>query len=281
MTNEIVAKQLTEDCVFHSISYNASKDCGPVAGKKLTGGKPQTVNGINFVAFEQKLNGQIIRVKYDTRPDLAALVDEYKAIEAAKQADREARRATKQAERDGIDQPLLNAMHTKTDKLRSQIPIGHVEVMVTKTGDLDGDPILEYTVDDIRLNWQDVNIIGWASAIRPGALGAFAEICIASIDKKQLEQIKAAQIKTTTDKLAAQAIREKELTETVIPVYAIEVYNRYNGSSEAAWEDENETAWAFIEKWTPYIEAQYGANKVKLQRITREMIREANYGIND
>ena len=210
MANEIVAKQLTEDCIFHSISYDAGRDCGPVAGMSLTGGKPQTNGTMDVVRFEQKFKGQTICIKYDTRPDLAALVDEYNVIEAAKRAEQDARWATKQAEQDAIDQPLLDAMYAKADKLRSQIPADHVEVKVTKTGDLDGDPILEYTVDGIKLNWQDVSVVGWASAIRPGALGAFASICIASISKDGLEQIKIAQAKEFTAKKAALEAVEAE-----------------------------------------------------------------------
>lgn len=255
MASEIVAKQLTGDCIIHTISYDAGTDCGPVAGMSLTGGKPITSNGVSVVRFDQKFKGQVICIKYDTRPDLASLVAEYNSIEAAKQAEQDARWAAKQAEQDAIDQPLLDAMHAKADMLRSQIPVDHVEVSVTKTGDLDGDPILEYIASGVKLNWQDVIIIGWVSAIRPGALGALAEICIASISKDRLEQIKATQARAVADKKVTQV--NKELTETEIPQYAIESYNRYNGSSEAAWENEDETAWALIERWTPYIEAQW------------------------
>ena len=210
MANEITAKQLSEDCIFHAISYDAGKDCGPVAGMRLTGGRPQKSNGVDVVRFEQKIKGQTICIKCDTRPDLAALVDEYNTIEAAKAATRKAQWAQKRAEQDAIDQPLLDAMRAKADSLRSQIPADYVEVIVTKIGDLDGDPILEYTVDGIKLNWQEVNIIGWASAIRPGALGAFAEICIASTSKDQLEQIKIARAEEAATKKATLEAAEAD-----------------------------------------------------------------------
>lgn len=219
MANEIVAKNLGEDCIFHSISYDAGKDCGPVAGMALTGGKPQTENGTDVVVFDQKYKGQALAVKYDTRPDLAALVAEYKLIEAAKQATRAAKWAQKRIEQDAIDQPLIDAMTAEADRLRTQIPADHLEVTVTQTGDLDGDPILKYTIDGIKVNRQDVNIVGWASAIRPGAMGAFASVCVASISIDKLEQIRAAQAEAAAAKFAKKAAAEADRASKFAEAY--------------------------------------------------------------
>jgi len=80
---------------------------------------------------------------------------------------------------------------------------------------------------------------------------------------------------------SAKEAREKELTETPIPQEAIDAYNRYHGDEDKAWEDENETAWALIREWSPYIEAQYGMDKQKLLWIAKKAVREQNYGINE
>jgi hypothetical protein len=69
--------------------------------------------------------------------------------------------------------------------------------------------------------------------------------------------------------------------ETAIPQEAIEAYNRYRGDEDAAWEDANELAWSLIRQWTPYIEAQHGMHRGKLQRMINDAAREANYGINE
>ncbi len=54
----------------------------------------------------------------------------------------------------------------------------------------------------------------------------------------------------------AREARERELAETPIPEAAMNAYNRYHGNSEAAWGAEDETAWALIRRWAPYIEAR-------------------------
>jgi hypothetical protein len=89
--------------------------------------------------------------------------------------------------------------------------------------------------------------------------------------------------KTAVEETArpAKEAREKELKETAIPQEAIEAYNRYRGDEDAAWEDANELAWSLIRQWTPYIEAQHGMHRGKLQRMINDAAREANYGINE
>lgn len=279
MANEVVKKQLTDDLVTYSINYTAGEDCKGIAGMKLTGGKPVKISGTDVVRFTQTQKGQAIALKYSSRPDLAALVAEYNSLEAAKQAAREEIWAKEKAAREALDQPLLDAMHVEANRLRATIPADHLEVKIVQTGSADGDPILEYSVDGVKLNWSDVTIIGVASAIRPGALGAFATVYVASIRREQLEQIKATQNKITVKKAETQAARQKELTETVIPQDALDAYEEYKGDAEVAWEAEDETAWALINKWTPYIETQKGVHKTKLAKLISNS--QSDYSNND
>jgi hypothetical protein len=189
--------------------------------------------------------------------------------------------AAKQAEQAAIDKPLLDAMNAEAARLRALIPVYCIEVTVKKTGDLDGDPILEYTADGIQINWGDAEVIGWASATRPGALGSFASICVAYISQKRLREIKTAQATAKEAKELAKEAMEKGLKEALIPQRAIDAYNQYHGDADEAWEDENETAWAMIREWAPYIEAQHGINKTKLHKEISEASREVNFGINE
>jgi len=281
VANEIVKKHIIDDLYSYSISYDAGVDCGPVAGMHLTGGIPVTANGTKVVKFDQKYKGQQIHVKYDTRSDLAALVAEYEHIQAQIKAEREAKWAAEKAAQDAIDRPLIEKMEREAAELRAQIPEDHVEVTVTKTGDLDGWPILEYKVGDTTLNWDQVNMIGSACAVRPGALGAFAEVWVASISRERLEEIRAQQQADAEASRAKKEAREKELRETPIPQEALSAYRHYHGDADAAWENEDEAAWALIEKWTPYIEAQHGIDAQKLQHMLKEAAREASYGISE
>lgn len=79
----------------------------------------------------------------------------------------------------------------------------------------------------------------------------------------------------------AKEAAEKELKETEIPVEAVKAYNQYHGDAEKAWENENETAWALIRKWSPYIEAQHGMDPEKTKAIISEMNAESSYGISE
>lgn len=149
-------------------------------------------------------------------PKSAKIIDEIRAAKTeiiaelkrqqsdrkAAQASREEKWAQARAEQDAIDAPLLSAMHNKANELRAQIPSDHIEVIAKQTGDMDGDPIMQYTVNGEVVSWQDVNHIGWASAIRPGAMGSFESIQICSISKEKLEQIKAGEVAAENKKEA-------------------------------------------------------------------------------
>ena len=88
--NAVVAKKLDEDYVLHSISWVAGNDCGPFAGKQLTGGCPEIVRGVKVVVFKEKHKGHQAQVRYENRPGLAALVAEYKTIQKEEEEKREA-----------------------------------------------------------------------------------------------------------------------------------------------------------------------------------------------
>ena len=166
---------------------------GPFLGRELTGGRPRLVNGMAVVKFTETEKGKNICAKYDSRPDLAALVAEYEMPMVAETAVNKALLAEHLAATVAIEAPLLAAMDAEADRLRLTIPAGHIEVTVTQTGDIDGYPILQYTVNAHVIPWQDVQHLGTAYAIRPGAMGAFATRRIASISRERLAEIIASQ----------------------------------------------------------------------------------------
>lgn len=196
--NEVVEKRLTEDTISYSISYFADDSCGPFAGQQLTGGRPDEKEGKRFVRFFQKHKNQYACVIYDNRPDLEELVIKYNELRKVQQDEIEAERAKEEA----ADQLLLNAMYADAEKLRRKIPKGHVEAEAKQVGSFDGYPQMEYSVDGFELMLGDVKIIGWASAIRPGAMGSFKSVCIASIDREKLAALKKE--KETAEKAAIE-----------------------------------------------------------------------------
>jgi len=134
----------------------------------------------------------------------------------ARDAVRDAKINEEKAAQDVIDNDLLDGMRAKAAILMTQIPADHVEIKAEITGYLDGDPTLKFSYDGLILNWQDINVVGWASAVRPGAWGAFAEICVASIDRARLEEIK-------TEKAEAEIKRvetEKAEADRVAAIFA-------------------------------------------------------------
>jgi len=142
------------------------------------------------------------------KPGIMAYMAELQAERAKELEELEQKWEAEKAKKDAADKLLLDAMEQEAAELRTQVPEGHLLVNVEQTGSADGDPILEYTVDGMVISWRDINVIGWAEAIRPGALGSFASICVASISRERLIEIKAEK-KTAADKAKA----EKE-TET-------------------------------------------------------------------
>ena len=186
---------------------------GPFASRKLTGGRPTTINGLAVVRFAETEKGKNICAKYDARPDLAALVAEYQAEQAAETAANKTRWAEQRAATAAAEAPLLAAMESEAARLRLTIPGDHIEVAVTQLGDADGSPILQYIIDGRIISWRDVNHIGTACAIRPGAMGAFATRWIASISRGKLAEIIAAQKSEQDRKQAAQLAEEKRIAD--------------------------------------------------------------------
>jgi len=211
MKKGITTEDLGNGFKYHSISYEAKTDCGLATGMLLTNGKLTEIRGIKVVKFDQKVEGYPICLKYETRPELAKLVKEYKAIEAKEKATDEAKWEATRKKEEAIDNKELKKMEAEIKKLRKKIPGNHIEVKVIKTGDLDGDSILEYIVDGIKISWNDIVVHGWANAIRPGAMGAFREICVASIDKKLLHKIKKARKEAKKAKEEAKEKVELEI----------------------------------------------------------------------
>jgi hypothetical protein len=163
-----------------------------------------------------------------------------------------------------VERPLLAAMQAQAVALRAQIPVGAIEILAQQIGDADGDPIMRYTADGVEISWQDVEIVGTASAVRPGALGAFAAITVAYTYAEKI----TTKIAADSAAAAKRAVDKQELLTTVIPTSALASYRRYHGDAEAAWEAGDETDWAAINNWSPYIEAQ---GKGSLRAIARQM----------
>lgn len=171
--------------------------------RKVTGGYPTEVTvqdgdktvTVPVVQFATKHNGRPVIVRLDTgREDLVELVEKYLAEIAEERAAREIAWEAKRAEERAVEQPLLDAMQAEEARLIAQIPSDAVRVVVTETGSLDGDPILEWTVDGVTLTGdqrKSITVIGWASATRLGALAAFESVCVAYLLPGDLAAIKS------------------------------------------------------------------------------------------
>ncbi len=148
-----------------------------------------------------KKNADLIRAN---KPEIMVYMAGLKAQWAEEARQREAKWAAKKAAEDAADKPLLDVMQAEAERLRNLIPGNHLQVTVKEGGDADGWKLHDYIVDGIKVNFSDVVVHGWASAIRPGAIGAFAEICVASISRDRLEEIKAAKVAAENKKAEAE-----------------------------------------------------------------------------
>lgn len=157
------------------------------------------------------------------------LIAELKVIAAEQAAANEVRQQelkAREAERQRIDQKYIDVMNLEAEKLRKEIPHEHVEVTAKQIGDSDGHPLMKYFVGDLEVNWRDINVIGWAHAIRDGAMGAFAQVCIASLPQTRLQELivesEAREKEAAERKLAAEKAKEereafrKTMTVTII-----------------------------------------------------------------
>ena len=237
---------------MEGITYKAGSDCGPAAGSILTGGRPIEINGNKVVQFTAPIiQGRKMAIKYDCRPDLAALVAEYLASETAEKSARQAKWAAETAKQAAENAPLIAAMNARADALQATIPTGSILVKCEKLGDLDGDPIYRYTAEGIEVAWQDVVILGRTDAVRPGALGAFAERCVAYITPAKLVEVRT-RIETTRAQTTEKASRPQ--TTKTCQYCGTYCYGDCGGKPGDLTEND---------------------------RAMRTAITEANYGIND
>lgn len=183
-------------------------------GRTLTGGIPTEIQGIQVVRFAEKIGGKTICMKYDNRPELAALVAEYKDCLKKEREEIEKNWAEKKAKQDAIDAVEIEKMEKDMIELRKKIPAGAIEVSAKEIGRSDGIPIMEYTANGVEISWRDIVSIGWASAIRPGALGAFREKCIAYIMPEKLEEIVSG-IEEKKTQAEGKARQEQEKIESL------------------------------------------------------------------
>ena len=203
---------------INKITWTAgSNDPAIIAGKTFTGGVPVVNNGVAAVRFDTpKINGQQLAARIENRPELAKLAEEYKAALAADKAEWEAKWAKQRDDQAAADKPHINKMLADEAVLVAQIPAGAIRVTCNQTGSLDGDATLEYQADGVALNWSDVTMIGCASAIRTGAMGAFDTRRVAYITRDDLTKIVADR----------QAKKEAEETKQQAEVARIETLQK-------------------------------------------------------
>lgn len=177
---------------MEKITYKVSKDDPAefARGKLLTGGRPEEISGKLVVKFAEKYQGKYICMMYSNRPDLAALVSACKEAEKKEREDIDREWAEARAKEKAIDAIEIEKMEKEIVILREKIPAGAISVVAQKVGNADGVPILQYTAAGTEVGWQDIVVVGWASAIRPGAMGAFREECVCYIFPEKLEEIK-------------------------------------------------------------------------------------------
>lgn len=198
------------------ITYTVTED-GPYKGKTFTGGHPDEINGTPVVRFKEKIKGKTVGLRYDTRPDLAALVKVYQFEQAEEEKKRKQEWAEAEARRAAEDQIEIDKMEAEAARLRKLIPPGMVELRVVNAGEFDGYRSYQYfTPDNSEVSKRDgVEIVGVASAIRPGAMNSFKDIVVAYIDPVKLADVKAEQMKRDAEKRAEEEMkkeaREKKL----------------------------------------------------------------------
>ena len=191
-----------------------------------------------------------------SRPWLVELLDNGAAITEAFEAAKTAAWETERADFDAkVKQPLLAKMAEQVAALRAQIPAECIEVEISQSGESDGYPVLTYMAENVDLSWSDVTIVGVADATIAGALSPFSVARVGYTTKAAL----GARYAAMAAKLVRDASAHYVLLHTPVPPEAVAAYNRYSGNSDTAWERSDESAWAAINRWTPFIEAQASA----------------------
>ena len=95
----------------------------------------------------------------------------------------------------------------------------------------------------------------------------------ASEESKEYNETVAAIEEKENAVARKEAVEYEELINEEIPAAAIAAYNEYDGDADAAWEEEDETAWALIRKYERAIEAQHGIAKGKFGKMLQEAAR--------
>ena len=134
------------------------------------------------------------------KPELRELVENYHQIKKDYKANQDKELAPKLAEAKRKDDEALEKFAEQKKELESKIPEGGVKVTFKERANLDGDKFYDAFANGVELESGDFTSLGWATAIRPGALGAFEEEHIAytmpdQINKRKAEKAKKEQSK--------------------------------------------------------------------------------------
>jgi hypothetical protein len=209
------------------------------------------------------LNPNALSWVLENRPALLADAKKGKAEYDAKvKANRDAEIAR--------DAPLIAEMEAEVKRLQATIPSDHIEVTVIDKGDFDGYRMEDFVCDGVKLRWDQVTTIGHASAIRPGALGAFAHRRVCSISRLDLESARAEQEKDAVKAAEKKAERETELNAPV-PPEAVAAYKSCGGDPERLHDDIDHPHYWIVKRYADAIEHQGLACEATLKKMTAEM----------
>lgn len=195
----------------------------------------------------------------ESRPWLSSLADCANA--ARDEVDKVIRNHDRQLE------DIVNAPFKIREKeLVEQIPADCLRVDIKWTW-LD-QPIPNYRFNGLDLPSSIVSMLGYGAPHIDGGHHSLAVACAKKCDiekalKDHAEKIKKSKVES--------AVKEKELTETKVPESAIKDYIRYGGNAAKAWDTEDESAWASINKWSRFIEVQSLASDASVQKIVVKM----------
>lgn len=206
-----------------AITYRPTS--GPLAGAELRGGFPKQhpevgqvvvyTRAMNQEAFQKaKLPANVhqVTVRVDDKPDLAELVADLGAEESAY---REERRRERHAEWERTYKEPLERLEREEAELVARIPADHLRVEAKKTGDLDGDPIYEYSVQGVKVPWNLPGVVrhGTASATLPGAMNPFEVRDVRSVSRADFERWQAGEKAKRDEEQARQEEKRRAKQE--------------------------------------------------------------------
>ena len=151
-----------------------------------------------------------VKVITSTRPDLKILADYAHNVDLAIS---EARKILWEQEREMTDGIPLKMMAEQEAILRSQIPVGAVEVEAKEIQE----DIIKFFAEGIELPWEKVIKVGWASATRKGAMAPFASKMIVyilpDVLKTEIDLQQAKANEKAEKKAAIEAARKAKFDE--------------------------------------------------------------------